>query len=78
MVTIQQLRKAASDLNKVLELEPKIDNGQQKHIVEQKIAKASELLEDGDVLQQGTVDVLLELECDVPAGVKISKDVKSN
>jgi hypothetical protein len=69
----EQLRSAAVDLNSSLGLEPKINTRLPKEELQKKVAEAGELLEDGDKIQQNTADVLLELEVDVPAGVKAGK-----
>lgn len=69
----EQLRSAAVDLNSSLGLEPKINTRLPKEELQKKVAEAGELLEDGDKIQQSTADVLLELEVDVPAGVKTGK-----
>lgn len=70
VMNTEQLRKAASDLNKTLGLEPKIDTRLQKEELTEKVSKAGTLLEDGDKIEQNTFDVLAELEVDIPAGVK--------
>lgn len=72
----EQLRSAAVDLNSSLGLEPKINTRLPKEELQKKVAEAGELLEDGDKIQQNTVDVLLELEVDVPAGVRTGKAEK--
>ena len=69
----EQLRKAAADLNNALGLEPKIGTREPKEELEKKIKKAGKLLEDGDKIEKNTMDVLLELEVDVVAGVKVAK-----
>ncbi len=77
VMNTEQLRKAASDLNKTLGLEPKIDTRLQKEELTEKVSKAGTMLEDGDKIEQNTFDVLAELEVDIPAGVKKVKAQKA-
>lgn len=77
IMNAEQLRKAASDLNKTLGLEPKIDTRLPKEELTKKVSKAGAMLEDGDKIEQNTFDVLAELEVDIPAGVKKVKAPKA-
>ena len=70
-IKTDDLRKVGSDLNKVLELDPRINTKAKKEELIASIKEAANLLEDGDNVEELTFNTLLELECDVPAKVKI-------
>lgn len=75
-MNIENFRRAAVNLNQLLDEEDKIDLSLPKEKMEKELKEASECLEDGDEVEQNTIDVLLEMECDVPAKLKIVKSME--
>lgn len=71
----KELVSMAKELNEVLGLDPKIKTSSKVKIEElkHKVAEAGALLEDRDKVSQATMDLLLDLEVDVSAGVRVLK-----
>lgn len=73
----KELMEAAKDINNMYkegEQPIKINTKSTNDQLIRDISKATEELEDGDELNQLTVDILLELEIDIPAKLKIRKE----
>lgn len=80
-ISKEKLISAAKDINSIFEdadAPIKMDTKNTPDFLTKKIKAASEHLEDGDALLQSTIDVLLELECDLPAKLKVKKAVKES
>ena len=76
-ITMQRLKAAAEDLNTLYEKPAiKINAETTDKALIAAIEKCGEGLEDGDLLTQATVDLLIELEIDVPSKIKIKKEAK--
>lgn len=73
---LKDLKTVAQDLNNSLELDPPIDLKLSAKDLKEEIAEASTMLEDGDKVLQITKEVLMDLECDLPAKLKIGKGEK--
>jgi len=77
-ITMQRLKVAAEDLNTLYEKPAiKINAETTDNALIAAIEKCGEGLEDGDLLTQATVDLLIELEIDVPSKIKIKKEAKA-
>ena len=72
-VTRATLIDVAKELNEVLNPDPHIKTGVKATLgqLTDEITEVAEELEDGDILTQSTVDMLMEMEVDVPAKIKI-------
>lgn len=68
----------AKELNELLSPEPSIPSNTRVKVdvLMPNIKEAAELLEDSDKLTEKTFNILLELECDIPAKVKVLKPEK--
>lgn len=77
-VSIETLKKAAEELNKAIQPDPliKITSRSSVQSLTEEIIATSELMEDGDCLTQGTIDLLKSLEVDLPALLKVKKEEK--
>lgn len=78
MVKRKYLIEAAKDLSGIIDFDIPIDKIEEydDETIRDEIIEAASVLEDGDKLLETTVDVLEELEIDVPAGIKIVKNKK--
>lgn len=74
-VKLDDLKKAAKELNEVVEPDPpiKVTTRTKEKDLTDAIVDVSSLLEDGDQVTQATADVLEAIEADMPAKLKIIK-----
>ncbi|MCK9281511.1 MAG: hypothetical protein M0P71_12875 [Melioribacteraceae bacterium] len=72
-ITVDVLKRAAMELNKVANPDPpiKIKSRSTAEDLTEEIIATAELLEKSDAISQETYDVLMELEVDVLAEIKI-------
>lgn len=77
-LTVDLLKNAAKELNEVLDPDPPIKITTKSTIsgLTKEIKATIDLLEKGDIISQKTMDILVELEIDVVAGVKIKDKVE--
>jgi hypothetical protein len=77
-VTRKYLIEAAKDLSGIIDFDIPIDKIEEydDETIRDEIVEAASVLEDDDKLLETTIDVLEELEIDVPAGIKIIKNKK--
>lgn len=76
-ISKDMLVDAAKDLNTIFEDEPiKVNTKSTSDSLTEGIKAVIDQLQDGDELNQSTVDLLIELECDVPGKIKIRKTAK--
>ena len=77
-VTRAQMNKVAIEINGIMEIDPKIPTKGSATDVQVKkgIKKAVALMEKGDKITESTRDVILDMEFDLSADVKVIKDKK--
>lgn len=71
--SVDDLKKVAEELNETINPDPKIKVGSRSTVAEltEAIIATAAVLEDGDILTQKTIDILVGLEVDMPAKIKV-------